>query len=356
MGRGILTLLLAVATYSQAKAADYDCAYDPARTHLSRIIAADSTNGAIYGQVVNIKADRSKSRTLGLRDHEIVLTFDDGPLAANTNIVLQTLDKHCVKATFFSVGRMALSGPKVLQEIERKGHTIGTHTWSHPRAMDQMPIEDIKLEIEKGFAAVSHAVGKPIAPFVRFPGLRDSPEAVDYLASRNISVWSVDVISGDTDPGVTPAILTRDTVARTRQLGRGIILFHDIKKNTAEALDGILTQLEQDGFKVVHVVTNTYYQPNPELMAKANVFRTPPGAATITGHAVASASSGEEVKDGSVDIMRTEWIDLKRASEQIAAQQQGQRSDAGEKRQALPEAQEGTNYSANSWTANGRVR
>ena len=76
--------------------------------------------------------------------------------------------------------------------------------------------------------------------FFRFPGLRDSPEAVAYLASRNISTWSVDVVSGDTEPGATPAKITHDAITRIHQLGKGIILFHDIKKITAEALDGIL--------------------------------------------------------------------------------------------------------------------
>ena len=280
--------------------ADYDCAYHPARTHLSRIVAADSTNGPIYGQVVNVAANKAQSRTLALRDHEIVLSFDDGPLGANTTLVLETLDRHCVKAIFFSVGRMALSNPKLIQEVERRGHTVGSHTFSHPRAMDVMQADDAKIEIEKGFAAVSHAVGKPIAPFFRFPGLRDSPEAVAYLASRNISVWSVDVISGDTDPGATSAKITKHTLNRVRQLGKGIILFHDIKRPTAEALDGILTELERDGYKFVQVVSNTYYQPNPELIAKADIFRPAPETKAMTGQWTASAN--EQLKDGSVDV------------------------------------------------------
>jgi peptidoglycan/xylan/chitin deacetylase (PgdA/CDA1 family) len=350
MWRLALTLLVLGASYSKA-AAEYDCAYDPARTHISRIVAADSTNGPLYGQVVNVAADKSQNRTLALKDHEIVLTFDDGPLGANTMTVLDTLDRHCMKAIFFSVGRMALANPKLIQEVDRRGHTVGTHTWSHPRAMDLMQPEDIKLEIEKGFAAVSRAVGKPIAPFFRFPGLRDSPEGVTYLASRNISVWSVDIISGDTDPGANAARITKDVLNRIHQRGRGIVLFHDIKKPTAEALDGILTELEKDGYKVVHVVSNTYYQPDPELIAKADVFRNSPETATITGRWVATAK--EQIKDGSVDVMHTEWIDLKRASEKFANQEQG----AADPVRANSGNQQGTNHSANSnWAANGRVR
>ena len=304
----------------------------------------NSMHGPIYGTALNDASNKSQSRTLNLRDHEVVLTFDDGPLAANTQTVLDTLQKHCVKATFFSVGRMAQENPKLLKELDQKGHTIGSHTWSHPRAMHLMPADDAKLEIEKGFAAVSQALGKPIAPFFRFPGLRDTPETAAYLASRNISIWSVDVISGDTEPGATSARITSNVLSRIKQLGKGIILFHDIKKPTAEALDGILTQLEKDGFKVVHVVSNTNYQPNPELIARADAFRTPPEKATMTGTWVASAKAEkEDMKDGSVDVMHTEWLDLKQASDKLASQEG-----------ANPVAS--AHAGQNSWAPNGHVR
>ncbi len=316
----IALLLLGTASF-EALADDADCAYDPKLSHLSRIVAADSTHGPIYGTALNDAENKSQSRTLNLRDREVVLTFDDGPLGANTQTVLDTLQKHCVKATFFSVGRMAQQQPKLLQEIDRKGHTIGSHTWSHPRAIHLMPPEDAKLEIEKGFAAVSQALGKPIAPFFRYPGLRDSPETASYLANRNISIWSVDVISGDTEPGASPARITSNVISRVKAVGKGIILFHDIKKPTADALDGLLTQLEKDGYKVVHVVSNTNYQPNADLIARADAFRTPPEKAAMTGTWVASAkpekAEKEEIKDGSVDVMHTEWLDLKQASEKL---------------------------------------
>jgi peptidoglycan-N-acetylglucosamine deacetylase len=344
-----LFFLGAVSKYAAASS-DYDCAYDPKTSHISRIVAADSTNGPIYGTALNDSTNKSLTRTLNLHDHEIVLTFDDGPLGANTQLVLDTLEKHCVKATFFSVGRMAQANPKLLQEVERRGHTVGTHTWSHPRAMDQLAIDDIKLEIEKGFAAVGQAMGKPIAPFFRFPGLRDSAAATRYLASRNISVWSVDVISGDTDPGANSARIAKDVINRMHALGKGIVLFHDIKKPTAEALDGILTEWEKQGYKFVHVVSNTNYQPDPELVAQARAFRNTPETATITGHWL--ASSGEQVKDGSVDVMHTEWIDLQRANEKLTGQQGSRDAAPG----ARSEVQQGTLYTATGWSTTGQVR
>ena len=352
--RIVLALLFLGAVSCEALGEEADCAYDPKLSHLSRIVAADSMHGPIYGTALNDASNKSQSRTLNLRDHEVVLTFDDGPLGSNTQTVVDTLQKHCVKATFFSVGRMAQQNPKLLQELDRKGHTIGSHTWSHPRAMHLLPADEAKLEIEKGFAAVSQALGKPIAPFFRFPGLRDTPETAAYLASRNISIWSVDVVSGDTEPGATPARVASNVLSRVKQVGKGIILFHDIKKPTAEALDGILTQLEKDGFKVVHVVSNTEYQPNPELIARADAFRTAPEKATITGTWVASAkpekekAEKQEIKDGSVDVMHTEWIDLKHISDMLVSQGSGVASVHAD--------QQDNGLTANGWTASGHVR
>ncbi|WP_169309527.1 polysaccharide deacetylase family protein [Rhodomicrobium vannielii] len=329
---------------------------------MSRIVAADSTHGALYGTALNAQSNRSYARTLNLRDREVVLTFDDGPLGTNTRTVLDTLDKHCVKATFFSVGRMALADPKLLKEYDRRGHTIGTHTFSHPFAMDRMPPQDAIAEIEKGFAAVSHALGKPVAPFFRFPGLRDSPEVVAYLASRNISTWSVDVISGDTDPGANAAKVTRDVLARVRGAGKGIILFHDIKKPTAEALDGIITALKKDGYKFVHVVSNTNYQPNPEMVANADTFRAKPETAATAGRWTARA----EIKAGSVDVMRTEWVELKLANEQLTGKARSETASAGGQTASGYVAtstsgggnggQTGGAYMANSWLVTGQIQ
>jgi peptidoglycan-N-acetylglucosamine deacetylase len=299
-------IFFAVVPSRHVTAASADCAYDPARTHLSRIIAAGSTNGPVYGQLVHA-AEKPQMRTLALRDHEIVLTFDDGPVAATTNVILDTLDRHCVKATFFPIGAMALLGSNTLREIALRGHTIGSHTWSHPLSIRSMPFERIRAEIEIGFAAVSQAAGEPIAPFFRFPGFGDSPEAAAYLASRNISIWSVDVVAGDAERGATQARITRNTITRLERLGKGIVLFHDTKRITAEALDGILTILEHDGYKVVHIVSNTAYQPDAEVLANPEILHS---MAEAVRAGKWTAPDAGKFKDGPVAIVHNEWIEL----------------------------------------------
>jgi peptidoglycan/xylan/chitin deacetylase (PgdA/CDA1 family) len=250
----------------------------------------------------------------------VVLTFDDGPHPTNTKMILDTLDKHCVKATFFTVGRMALFSAKVLKLAAKRGHTIASHTWSHPRDLSKMPVEEAKLEIEKGFVATSHALGEPIAPFFRYPGLNDSPEINAYLATRDISVWSVDVVSGDTTSGMTPEQLFHDTLERLRKMGRGVVLFHDLKAVTAEILDSFLTTLKAEGFKIVHIVSNSAYKANPEMVAQiekntmqnvAFTGGTPNGSPQPAPDAIAT---------GEVDIMKTEFMQIE--ANALAAKQE----------------------------------
>src|SRR5262245_9498872 len=70
--------------------------------------------------------------TLPLNDHEVVLTFDDGPVPRYTNRVLETLASECVKATFFMVGQMARAYPWMVRRVYDEGHTVANHTQNHP--------------------------------------------------------------------------------------------------------------------------------------------------------------------------------------------------------------------------------
>ncbi len=336
---GVGVLFLLASGVSQAFAAD--CADAPKTTGLSRTIALDSTGGKQFGRL-------QYPETAPLRSKEVVLTFDDGPSPVHTKVILDTLDKHCVKATFFTVGRMAIFSPKVLKLIARRGHTIATHTWSHPRDLSKLPVEEAKLEIEKGFVASAHALGEPIAPFFRFPGLNDSPELNAYLASRDISVWSVDVVSGDTHPGMTPDQLFHDTLERLRKMGRGVVLFHDLKAVTAETLDSFLTALRSEGFKIVHTVSNSSYKANAELVARLQIEKAPLQSVAFTGgtaggDTAALPSSEDYFAGGEVDIMKTEFMQIEasalKAKQELADSKAAKSTTAAAKPPARRSAQ-----------------
>jgi peptidoglycan-N-acetylglucosamine deacetylase len=224
---------------------------------VSRIVNIDASTGPLYGDIT-----KQAHQANFLKPKEVVLTFDDGPLPWITKSILDTLERFCTKATFFSVGRMAIAYPETTRDIQHRGHSLGTHTWSHPMNMRRMTIEQSSAEIERGFAAVSAAAGGPIAPFFRFPGLSDSGPMLTHLQKRNVASFTVDVVSNDSFISSVER-LTSETIAKVEARQGGIMLFHDIKAVTAKALPGILTELQRRGYRVVHMTSTAPFRPDP---------------------------------------------------------------------------------------------
>ncbi len=156
-----------------------------------------------------------------LRLKEVVLTFDDGPQVGYTHAVLEALAAHCTKATFFSIGKMAAGLPEIIRDVAKAGHTIGTHTWSHADLSKLKNEDDWKAEIEKGVSAVRRAVGGPIAPFFRYPVLKDTKELLTHLASRNIAIFSADLDSFDFKFTPDPEGFVKSVMEQAGEEGQG---------------------------------------------------------------------------------------------------------------------------------------
>jgi len=193
---------------------------------------------------------------LPLNDHEVVLTFDDGPLPPYTDTVLKTLAADCVKATFFIIGRQANQFPDMVRRAYNEGHVIGTHSQNHPLTFDQMPLERAQSEIDTGIASVSTALGNPraVAPFFRIPGLLRIAEVDNYLASRSIAIWSADFDADDWYRVATPESIVQKAMARLNHKGRGVLLLHDVQPATVLALPQLLKELKAGGYRIVQVV------------------------------------------------------------------------------------------------------
>jgi peptidoglycan/xylan/chitin deacetylase (PgdA/CDA1 family) len=198
------------------------------------------------------------AETLPLQDHEVVLTFDDGPLPPHSNQVLGILASECVKATFFIIGRMARSFPEGVRKVRDAGHSIGTHSQNHPLSMNRMPIERARQEIDDGIAATEAALGDSgsPAPFFRIPGLLRAEAVEDYLASKGIQTWSADFPADDWRH-VSSARVYDLAMKRIEAKGKGILLLHDIQARTVAALPRILHELKARGYRIVHVVPAT---------------------------------------------------------------------------------------------------
>ncbi len=201
---------------------------------VARTIEVDAARGPRFGH------QQYKDLNV-LNDREVILTFDDGPLRPYTRPVLDALDAHCTRATFFMVGRMAAADPEMVKEVARRGHTVANHTWSH-RNLRTANAGAQRQEIELGVSMVRRTAGVPIAPFFRFPYLSDPQGAQQYLAGRNIAMFSIEVDSNDYRTK-DPQIVHRNVMNQLVAQGKGIILFHDIQPSTAGALRRLLDDL-----------------------------------------------------------------------------------------------------------------
>lgn len=218
------------------------CASDPARLGISRVVEIDAQDGPNFGS----------SHLDFLKDHEVVLTFDDGPMRRHTREILKALADECTRATFFMVGRMAAADPEMVKEVAAAGHTVASHTWSHLNQRALSLVRGIK-EIELGVSAVSKALGQPAAPFFRFPYLSDNKRISAYVKSRHVATWWVDVDSKDYTTRNAKRAHAR-IMADLAKSKKGIILMHDIQPSTVGAIRDVLDDLHAKGYKVVHIV------------------------------------------------------------------------------------------------------
>ena len=231
---------------------------NPNALGVSRVVEIDTTGGPGFG------FEHFKAYDF-LRDHEIVLTFDDGPWPGHTPAVLKALADQCTKAVFFPIGKHAGWHPEIMKQVAAAGHTVGTHTWSH-KDLSKLSEQEGKDEIEKGIAAVSIALGnKPVGPFFRFPALRHPPELLKYVGERNLGVFSTDMDSFDFKMR-KPEQVIASVMKKLEKHGKGIILMHDFQQATAHAAPDLLKKLKDGGYKVVQVVGKTPAEPKKEYV------------------------------------------------------------------------------------------
>ena len=169
---------------------------------------------------------------------------------------MEILASECVKATYFMVGQMAAAHPEWVRKVAEAGHTIGTHSFSHPLTFHRMPLAKAQEQINQGFEAVQKALGSDygVAPFFRYPGLLHQANSEAYLGERGIMAWSADFPGDDWKRRISPKEIVRRSLSWLEARGRGILLLHDIHKVTVAALPTLLAELKARGFKVVHVV------------------------------------------------------------------------------------------------------
>lgn len=192
---------------------------------------------------------------------QVVITFDDGPSETHTPTILKTLRSVDVKAIFFQVGEHVIAHPEVTKLVAQEGHALGGHSMTHSCLGDKLicqkqnkghlftPAEAI-AEINGSLNAIKKAAGR-VDPFFRFPFGESSIPLREYLHSIGVGefYWAID--SEDWRVGKTPQKVVDDVMEQLKTEGKGIILFHDIHRTTAEALPELLRQLYLNGYEPV---------------------------------------------------------------------------------------------------------
>lgn len=194
----------------------------------------------------------------------IALTFDDGPNPATTPDVLAILRRQQVPATFFINGARVKGEAEeaILQDmLSDPEFTVANHTWSHVNMAEQAAAE-VDRQIDRT-AEVLSAVGAPLK-FFRFPFGSSTCATAQAVRDRGLTIvgWHVDsadwcfAAGGGSCPERTfryvPDAYRSDmkgyVLSQVGSTGGGIVLFHDIHRNTADHLEDIIATLKAQGY------------------------------------------------------------------------------------------------------------
>ncbi|MDO4568170.1 MAG: polysaccharide deacetylase family protein [Clostridia bacterium] len=177
----------------------------------------------------------------------IALTFDDGPSATVTDMILDVLEEYGAKATFFVLGENAERFRSKLQRAHELGCEIGNHTYSH-KYLDKLSAEEIRAQIDPVDAIVREVTGAD-APTFRPPGGRlDKGTFVVDTVGRPCILWSIDTRDWESkDRDSVVANVLNDAA------DGDIVLMHDLYLSTAEAVELIVPALMERGFTLVTV-------------------------------------------------------------------------------------------------------
>ncbi len=175
----------------------------------------------------------------------VALTFDDAPHPLFTPLLLDTLRRAQVHATFFCIGRNAEAYPYFVRDLVREGHEIANHTYHHVR-LNNLDAVGVRDEILKANQILEAITGKPVR-FFRPPGGRFSPTVVSVVRQLGmvLSFWTDDPADFD-NPG--------DALLETRLLARlrpgGIVLLHDNVLQTIQVLPDFFRLARRQGLQL----------------------------------------------------------------------------------------------------------
>ena len=171
----------------------------------------------------------------------VYITFDDGPIPEATPWVLDTLDRFGVKATFFMVGQNVERHPELLDEVRRRGHSVGNHTLHHIQGASATTIRYMR-DAAEGASLTGSALFRPPHGWLR-------PRQLMAL-KKHYRVIMYDLVTRDYSRQMT----AEDVVENVKKYARdgSIIVFHDSLKSIERlrtALPESLSWLRDQGYE-----------------------------------------------------------------------------------------------------------
>ena len=179
----------------------------------------------------------------------IYLTFDCGYENGNTENILNALQKHNAKATFFVVGHFLESAPDLVKRMQAEGHMVGNHTWHHPD-MDTIASEDkFREELELVSDKYQEITGVELNHFYRPPQGKYSEENLKQAQALGYKTvfWSLAYVDWNTDSQPTAEQAYAKLLPRIHD--GAIVLLHSTSKTNADILDELLTKWEDMGYR-----------------------------------------------------------------------------------------------------------
>ena len=179
----------------------------------------------------------------------IYLTFDAGYENGATERILDTLQKHNVKAAFFLVGNYIEKNADLVRRMAEEGHTVGNHTMHHPDMSGISDKQAFTRELQDLEALYREKTGKSLPKYYRPPqGIysEENLKMAKELGYRTV-FWSLAYVDWKNDSQPTKEEAFAKLLPRIHP--GAVVLLHSTSETNAEILDELLTKWEEMGYR-----------------------------------------------------------------------------------------------------------
>lgn len=242
------------------------------------ITLVNAVQFSLYPTIASVVSSKLGRRipvySVDVQDDRVSVSLDATWGASRTQDILDVLDKHGVKATFFLAGYWVNEYPDHVRMIAARGHEIGNHSYSHPH-LNSLTAESIAAELNRCSDMIESLTGKRPKVF-RAPFGEYNNRVIETAEACGLTTIQWDVDSLDW-MNLSKSEIVNRVMSRVKR--GSIILFHNNGEHTVEALDTVLGELKSKGFTIVPVSAllltgETYVDHSGRQMARSGSPKT----------------------------------------------------------------------------------